>query len=234
MRKLLEDAAREGYTQAFVDTVHSRARTSDPDALNVLAMFHREGLRGRRGEVLFKRSARLELQYALRAAELGDPAGMVNVGDVLTSPGATRGDLARGMRYYRSAFRRGHATAAFNLAVTYQSLGRYRDAVQWFRRAHAAGDPSALLEVAKAELFGVGTRRDAAAAFSKLRRVSRGGALTPRFERAEAMVIMADALRNGWLVRRDYRQAVRWLRKAAGLDSDAAKGILADEGIPQR
>lgn len=41
------------------------------------------------------------------------------------------------------------------------------------------------------------------------------------------MVIMADTLRNGWPVRRDYPQAIRLLRKAASLGSDAAQGLLA-------
>jgi TPR repeat protein len=147
----------------------------------------------------------------------------------LTSPPSTPGDLARAEKLYKQAFRLGNTTAAFNLAVTYQNLGRYRNAVGWFRRALAAGDPSAILELAKAELFGLGTRRNVAAAISKLRRVARGGAFTAPLERTEAMLIIADALRNGWLVRRDYPQALGWLRKAARLGSDAAKGLLAEE-----
>lgn len=77
----------------------------------------------------------------------------------------------------------------------------------------------------------MGTRRNVPAAFERLRRLARGVAFTAPFERAEAMEIMADAFWNGWLVRRDYPQAIRLLRKAASLGSDAARGMLVDEGF---
>lgn len=231
MRALLDRAARDGYTREFVDALQAGTSAEDCDALTILAMFHRDGLRGQRGQVLIRRNARLAFSYDLRAAELGDSNGMASVADALTAPPCNSNDLARGEKLYKKAFRLGNTTAAINLAVTYQNLGRYRDAVRWFRRASAVGDSRALFELAKAELFGVGTRRNVAAAISKLDQVARGLAFAAPFERAEAMVIMADALRNGWLVRRDYHQAIRLLRKAASLGSDAAKGLLADEGF---
>jgi TPR repeat protein len=134
------------------------------------------------------------------------------------------------VRLYRRAFGLGDTTAALNLAATYQNLGRYRDAVRWFRRALAAGDSSALLELARAELYGIGTRRDVPAAITKLRRVARDIASMSQLEREDAMTTMADALRNGWLVRRDYDEALRWFRRAAHVGSNAAKGMLADLG----
>ena len=36
------------------------------------------------------------------------------------------------------------------------------------------------------------------------------------------------AARHGWLLRRDYPEARRWLRKAKRLGSEAAKGLLWD------
>ncbi|MDQ3365030.1 MAG: tetratricopeptide repeat protein [Myxococcota bacterium] len=230
MQALLNQAARDGYTRGFVDALREGARTDDCDALTILAMFHRDGLRGERGEVLIRKNARLALSYDLRAAELGEPSAMASIADALTSPPSSSSNLARDTLYKR-AFRLGNTTAALNLAATYQNLGRYRDAVRWFRRALAAGDPSALLELAKAELLGMGTRRNVPAAFERLRRLARGVAFTAPFERTEAMEIMADAFRNGWLVRRDYPQAIRLLRKAASLGSDAARGLLVDEGF---
>ena len=85
---------------------------------------------------------------------------------------------------------------------------------------------SALIEVARAELYGVGTRRDARAAFVKLRRLARQRLGWNNWMRIEAMQLMADALMNGWLVRRDYAQGEEWLRRAAKLDPtdyDAAR-----------
>lgn len=230
-RELLDEAARAGYTRELVNALRHGAEADDCDSLTILAMFHRDGLRGRRGEVLIRRNARRALQYDLRAAELGDTGAMASVADALTSPPSTPSNLARGEKLYKRAFRLGNTTAALNLAVTYQNIGRYRDAVRWFRRALAAGDTSALLELAKAELSGMGTRRNVAAALDRLRRLASGVAFTAPFERTEAMLIMADAFRNGWLVRRDYPQAIRLLRKAASLGSEAARGLIADEGF---
>ena len=231
VRELLEQATRAGYTREVVDALRQGADANDCDALTTLAMFHRDGLRSRRGQLLIKRNARLAVEYDMRAAKLGDTSGMASVADALTSPPSTPSDLARGEKLYKRAFRLGNTTAALNLAATYQNLGRYRDAEQWFRRALAAGDPSALLELAKAELSGMGTRRNVPSAFERLRRLASGVAFTAPFERMEAMLIMADAFRNGWLVRRDYPQALRLLRKAVSLGSDAARGLLADEGF---
>ncbi len=176
--------------------------------------------------MLIRRNARVALSYDVRAAELGDATGMASVADALTSPPSSARDLARGVKLYKRAVRLGNTTAALNLAATYQNLGRHQAAVRWFRRAWAAGDTSALLELAKAELLGVGTRRNVPAAFERLRLLARCASAAP-FEREEAMLVMADALRNGWLVRRDYPQAIRLLRKAASLGSDAAQGLLA-------
>ena len=140
MQALLHQAARDGYTRGFVDALREGARTDDCDALTILAMFHRDGLRGKRGELLIRRNARLAFSYDLRASELGDSSGMASVADALTSPPCNPSDLARGEKLYKRAFRIGNTTAGINLAVTYQNLGRYRDAVRWFRRASAAGD----------------------------------------------------------------------------------------------
>lgn len=140
--------------------------------------------------------------------------------DKLTARGHTARSLAEGEKLYRQAYRLGDATAADNLAATYQTLGRYRDAVRWYRRAEDAGSPTASLEIARAELYGVGTRRDARAAFVRLERLARQRLGWNNWLRVEAMELMADALINGWLVRRDFARGAAWRRRAAKLDPD--------------
>lgn len=117
---------------------------------------------------------------------------------------------------------------AYDLAATYKHRARYREAVRWFRRAHDAGDPSALLQLARAELYGQGTKRDPVAALAKLRRVARsrtkyGPASTG--ENIEAMIETARVLLDGWLVPKDFVGDRRWLRQAAA----TAKAMLEDE-----
>jgi hypothetical protein len=90
--------------------------------------------------------------------------------------------------------------------------------VQWFRRADAAGSPTASLEIARAELYGTGTRRNVRAAFTKLERLAGQRLGWNNWLRIEAMQIMADALINGWLITRDYTRGEALLRRAANLD----------------
>ncbi len=131
---------------------------------------------------------------------------MTVVADNLTPCGHSAKALARAEKLYRRAFRLGNPTAADNLAATYQNLGRYRDAVRWHRRAAEAGSATAPLELARAELYGVGTRRNSRAAFVTLRRLVRQRLGWNNWLRIEAMQLMADSLMNGWLVRRDHAQ----------------------------
>lgn len=100
--------------------------------------------------------------------------------------------------------------------------------MQWFRKVLAAGDRSALLPLALAELYGAGTRRNVSAAMNKLEVVARGGSWVAPIEREEAMLLMTQCLRDGWLVIRDYTAALRWLRRAARVGSAAAAGLLRD------
>jgi TPR repeat protein len=165
--------------------------------------------------------ARLE-----RAVAAGDRDSMLELANKRSSQ---RAGVARAIVLYRAAFRLGEPTAAFNLACTYQNLGRYREAVAWYRRADAAGDISAGFELARAELYGLGTRRNVRGAFARLERLAaRPTRYWPRnSDRIEAILVMADALITGWPVRRDYRKGRRWLARAAALGSDIAKAMLS-------
>ncbi len=65
---------------------------------------------------------------------------------------------------------------------------------------------------------GLATRRDVRAAFRKLERLARQRLGWNNWLRIEAMKLMADALMNGWLARRDHARGEAWLRRAAKLD----------------
>ena len=88
------------------------------------------------------------------------------------------------------------------------------------------------MPLARAELYGCGTRRDTKAALAKLERIARWSSSSwiSQFDREQAMITLSACLRDGWLLRRDHRASVRWLRRAAKLGSAEATGLLADFG----
>lgn len=206
-------------TREEIDALREAAARADREAITTLAMLYDERTaRDATGKRLVKRDRRRAAAYWARAAELGDPSAITVMADNLTPPGHSRRALAQAEKLYRQAFRLGYNTAAENLAVTYRRLGRYRDAVRWYRRAEAAGSPTASLEIARAELYGLGTRRNGRRAFVRLERIARQRLGWNNWLRVEAMQVMADALMNGWLVERDYPRGEAWLRRAAELD----------------
>ncbi len=206
-------------TREDVDELRKAALADDRDALTTLAVLHDDGTaRDRSGKLLVRRDRRRARTYLERAAQLGDPAAITLMADNLTPRGHSVRALAQAEKLYRRAFRLGYETAAENLAATYQNLGRYRDAVLWYRRAEAAGSPTAPLEIARAELYGTGTRRNVSAAFVRLERLARQRLGWNNWLRVEAMQLMADALMKGWLVRRDFARGEALLRQAGKLD----------------
>ncbi len=206
-------------TRDEVEALHKAAATDDRDALAKLAVLYDEGsARDTDGTLLVGRSRRRGRECYARAAELGDPASMTVMADDLTPKGHSARALAQAEKLYRRAFRLGYDTAAENLAAVYLNLGRCRDAVRWYRRAEATGSPTASLEIARAELYGLGTRRDVHSAFIRLERLARQRLGWNNWLRIEAMQVMAHALMNGWLMRRDFARGEAWLRQAAKLD----------------
>lgn len=215
VKKKLESS----YTRADIDALHEAAAADDREAIAELAGLHDDGdVRDSDGRLLVRRDRARARRYYVRAAALGDPSAITVLADKLTPWKHGPRALARAETLYRRAFRLGYDTAAENLAATYQNLGRYRDAVRWYRRAAAAGSPTAPLEVARAELYGTGTRRDVRAAFATLERLARQRLGWNNWLRIEAMQLMADALMTGWLAPRDYARGEAWLRRAAKLE----------------
>jgi TPR repeat protein len=216
-------------TRGEIQALHKAAATDDRDALSKLALLYDEGgARDTDGRLLVKRDRRRAREYYARAAHLGDPVALTVVANELTQRGHSARALARAERLYRQAFRLGYDGAAENLAAVYLNIGRYRDAVRWYRHAEAAGSQTASLQVARAELFGLGTRRDVRSAFVKLERLARQRLGWNNWLRVEAMRLMADALMNGWLARRDFARGEAWLRQAAMLDPCATATVSAD------
>lgn len=221
--------SKDMFSHGAIASLKRAAKRNDPSSVEWLGILSRDGQRDKRGKVLVRRDLRAAKHYFRRAAELGNPYAMVAYADQLSLPGSRTLSLREAMTWYRRAFRLGETIGAHNLAVTYQNQGRLRLAVRWFRRAIRAGDASSELPLALAEMYGSGTRRDPRSAVRRLSRVARG---EPRYvsqaEQEEAMLTLALAYDQGWLLRRDHAMAITWLRRAAKLGSDAANALLRD------
>jgi len=218
----------DAWTREHVQFLQAAAKRNVAAALAQLGQLHLEGLRSADGKVLLRRDSRTALRYLERGAALGDRDAMCSLADVLTSQGNAR-NIKRAVTLYQRAFRAGNTTAAYNLAITYKRLGRDREALRWFTRAHRGGDPSALFQIARAELYGIGTKRNPATALAKLRKVAASRTqYWPRStgENVEAMLLMAEVLIEGWLCPRNFKEGIRWLRRAESWNSAAAKGLL--------
>lgn len=215
-----------------IETLRAAADEGDGDALLDYAMFFRDGCRTKSGEVLVKRSTRKERELVERAVAAGNRYAHCYLADLLSAKGASSAQMTKAVALYRRGYQLGDVVAAFNCGVTYLNRERHRDAVKWFRLAAARGDTSALLEVARAELYGLGTPRKPAAAVAKLTRVSRATAITTApIDRESAMLVLANALMTGWGLPRDHAAGIKWLQRAAALGSATARGYLADEGM---
>ena len=228
--RVVEQLEKQGKLADIRPTLDALADQDDVGALKILAMYSGEGLKGPDGTIHIRRSAAAANRYYERAAALGDAGAITVIADVLTKHGG-RAELRRGVVMYRRAIRKGYVTAMHNLAVTYLNAGLHTEAVRWFRRA--ATDPnepdeSALLEVARAELYGLGTRRNAHTAIQKLEKIARSKSwyYPANSMQHEAMIVLGDAYVHGWFVPRDYDRGMRWLKRAARSGSKLAEALL--------
>ncbi|WP_264516122.1 tetratricopeptide repeat protein [Luteolibacter rhizosphaerae] len=119
---------------------------------------------------------RLAQRLLQRGADLGSDGCMLNLGYAYDVGLGTRTDKVMAMRWYKRAYRRGHASAASNIAVLYREQGRDRMVFAWYLRAAELGDGGAMLELAKLLLAGRGVRRSPSEALGYLR-----GALSTKF-----------------------------------------------------
>ena len=117
----------------------------------------------------------------------------------------------------KKQLRRGDPIAANNIAATYRELGNAKRAFHWWRRAAISDDGDAWLEVGFCLQYGIGTRRDAAAAIKAYRRAI-ASEHTTEYGCEEAQYHLAIALLDRGAL--GSRREVERLLKAASEDGD--------------
>jgi len=132
---------------------------------------------------LFTRADELEergkLKSAFRlflaAAKAGDTSCQLNVGNYYSDGKGIRRNLSRGLYWYKRAYRRGDASAASNIGITWRNDGKPKRALSWFRKAAKMEDDEANLEIAK---YYIGYEKNPRKAIPHLERVCQSNKVT--------------------------------------------------------
>jgi TPR repeat protein len=85
----------------------------------------------------------------LAAAKAGDTSCQINLGNLYDAGSGVRRNRSAAMYWYKRAYRRGDACAAYNIGVMWRNDRNHRRALYWFKRAVRLGDDEANLEIAK-------------------------------------------------------------------------------------
>ena len=83
------------------------------------------------------------------------------------------------LHWYVQAYRHGDLSAATNIAIIYRERRQWRTMFSWFRKACAAGDGDAELDLAKCFLTGRGTNFSRSRTLKHLLRATRSHHITP-------------------------------------------------------
>ena len=151
-----------------------------------------------------------------RAAEMGDPQGMVRLGGAFfNEQGGLTKDEAKAVEWYQKAAEAGNVTAMNSLKYAYLhgQGGLTEDiakAMEWCKKAAEAGVAREMYELGYAYLSGHwGLTKDEAKGVEWYQKAAEAGDAT-------AMDSLGDAYLNGrWGLTKDEAKAIEWYRKAA-------------------
>ena len=123
----------------------------------VRSQSHSKHSRKQYAEELFVRATKQEengdLRSAFRlylaAAKAGETSCQVNLGNFYDAGTGVRRNRSAALYWYKRAYRRGVSCAASNIAVMWRNDKKYKQALEWFRKAVRLGDDEANLEIAK-------------------------------------------------------------------------------------
>ena len=151
-----------------------------------------------------------------RAAEMGDPKGMYNLGVYYEyGKGGLTKDETKAVEWYQKAAEAGNTTAMNSLkyAYLYGQGGLTKDeakAVEWCKKAAEAGEARAMYELGHAYKYGQGgLTKDEVKAVEWLKKAAEAGETV-------AMDTLGDAYLNGrWGLTKDEAKAMEWYQKVA-------------------
>ncbi len=154
-----------------------------------------------------------------KAAELGLPVAMNNIGLMFYEGNGVEQDYARAMEWFKKAAELGYPEAMYNIGwMFYEGNGVEQDyarAMEWFKKAAELGYPVAMNNIGLMFYDGNGVEQDYARAMEW-------------FKKAAELGLPVAMSNIGWMfcdgngVEQDYARAMEWFKKAAELGYPAA------------
>jgi TPR repeat protein len=170
------------------------------------------------------------VKWYRKAAETGNPDGMVNLGIMYCIGKGFQKDAAEAMKWFHKAADAGNANGLSCLGVMYQNgEGVKKDAaeaIEWYRKAADAGSINGMVNLGRMYSDGADVQKDATAAVKWLRRAADEGD-------ANGMWGLGCMYQIGDGVAKNTTEAVKWYRKAAdagNADGMASLGWMYAEG----
>ncbi len=149
--------------------IRARAKAGDAGARFDEGYYFANGAKDRQRRVVVKQDYRKALAAYESLANDGDVSAQDALGWLLSDHSKSFYDLRRARHWLKKAEAQGSCTAAQNLGAIERDRGRYREAFVCYRCAAELDSGDAHLTIALCHLFGIGTRRDQAAAEASLR-----------------------------------------------------------------
>ena len=185
------------------------------------------------------------IEETRQAAEEGDPSAQYELGFKYDWGWGVAKDHQEAVKWYRLAAEQGNVGAQLELGDKYR-FGRdvpqdYDEAVRWYRKAAWQGSKRAQVDLGTMYFFGKDVPRDPREAVMWLRRAAEQEAYLypPIIAFSDAFIedMLAGLYESGEGVQ-DYREAVKWYRKAAARGYAPAQRSLGDmyyrgKGVPQ-
>ncbi|MGA9527607.1 MAG: tetratricopeptide repeat protein [Terriglobales bacterium] len=196
----------------------ARANANDPGAEWGVAERYEDGCKDNTGKIVVRRSARKALEWFRRAAEHGCAPAQNNLGLLLDEGKVVRRNLWEALEWTKKAFWGGDRCAANNIAIMYRESERMREAVRWFKKAVAAGDDDALIQVGLHYYWGKGVRKNPAAAVRCFRKATKAKNISG-YGRDDAFFYLGIAYLEGKGVKASRPTAKR-LFERANVDDD--------------
>ena len=159
------------------------------------------------------------------AADQGNAAAQVALGDVYYYGQGVPEDFAQGIFWYRQAAEQGYARAQNQLGYCYfvnsltQGSTDLAESAVWYRRAAEQGNAEHQVDLARCYFHGTGVAQDFAQSFLWYRKVAEQGHVT-------AQNTLGYFYYHGKGIAQDFVKAVLWCRKAAEQADETAQNNL--------
>jgi TPR repeat protein len=160
---MMSAKANQGLSK-LISALRLRVAQDDLSAMCDLGTWLQEGLQDKKGRSVVRRNPAYAFRLLKGAAERGYQGAAFSLGYAYDVGLGTKRDKRQAVRWYKEDFRNDGTTGAGNLATIYRDAGDLRRAFGWWMRAAAMGDGDAMVDAGYCYQYGIGVRKNIAAA----------------------------------------------------------------------